>query len=386
LGGAGCPEVAEFAVAELAAALGVGPEAGRKYLGEVLEVRYRLPKLWCHLEEGKIPAWKACRVAQATMLLSAEAAKYVDDQVWWCVATTGPRQLDGILDAAIARHDPDRAEQLRLADQASLRFDVRLGDPTVATGGKVAVEGFLDLADARDVDAAVAQEAEELRRLGSEEPLDVRRARALGVLARRDLTLDLNPGESPDAKRVRPRQVIWHVHSTADLTDQQKASGLVRVEETSGFVTAAQFRTWCGPDTQLVIKPVIDLAEHIAVDRYEISDRLAEQSRLTRTRCAHPRCTRKARRCDCDHAVPHAKGGATCSCNLVPLCRFHHRLKTRGGWSYVILEPGLYLWRSRHGNRYLVTRNGTHDLTNAKPSTDGCRVNVGNVGAPPPDQ
>ena len=29
--------------------------------------------------------------------------------------------------------------------------------------------------------------------------------------------------------------------------------------------------------------------------------------------------------CDIDHAQPHAAGGVTCPCNLVPLCRRHHR-------------------------------------------------------------
>ena len=31
--------------------------------------------------------------------------------------------------------------------------------------------------------------------------------------------------------------------------------------------------------------------------------------------------------------LPYADGGPTCVCNLEPLCRIHHRLKTYGGWS-----------------------------------------------------
>ena len=37
--------------------------------------------------------------------------------------------------------------------------------------------------------------------------------------------------------------------------------------------------------------------------------------------------------CDHDHVVPHGDGGATCDCNIAPLCRRHHRLKTHAGWS-----------------------------------------------------
>ncbi len=53
--------------------------------------------------------------------------------------------------------------------------------------------GELDLADALDLDAAVAAGAQALKDLGSTDTLDVRRATAVGDLARRQLTLDLNP-------------------------------------------------------------------------------------------------------------------------------------------------------------------------------------------------
>src|SRR5690242_17547633 len=46
IAGEGAPLVAEFCVAELAAAIGKNTDAGRQYLGEAMEVRYRLPRLW----------------------------------------------------------------------------------------------------------------------------------------------------------------------------------------------------------------------------------------------------------------------------------------------------------------------------------------------------
>ena len=95
-----------------------------------------------------------------------------------------------------------------------------------------------------------------------------------------------------------------------------------------------------------------------------------------------PWCTRPARRlrpddhpCDRDHATPHAQGGATCTCQLAPLCRRHHRLKTHGGWTYTILEPGTYLWSSPHRYQYLRDHTGTLDVTGDHHSP-----------APPPDE
>jgi len=73
--------------------------------------------------------------------------------------------------------------------------------------------------------------------------------------------------------------------------------------------------------------------------------------------CVHPGCSRDAVQCDIDHAVPFAKGGRSCPCNLVPLCRAHHRLKTYGGWSLRLTRPdepytpGTIEFRSRLGQR-----------------------------------
>ena len=52
----GAPTVAEYAVAEFAAAIGLSTEAGKRYLGEALELRYRLPRLWQRVIGGDLPA------------------------------------------------------------------------------------------------------------------------------------------------------------------------------------------------------------------------------------------------------------------------------------------------------------------------------------------
>src|SRR4051812_22629463 len=57
LAGPGAPLVAEFAVAELAIALGVSTDAARSFLGEAMELRYRLPKLWSRGLQGRGGAW-----------------------------------------------------------------------------------------------------------------------------------------------------------------------------------------------------------------------------------------------------------------------------------------------------------------------------------------
>ena len=115
---------------------------------------------------------------------------------------------------------------------------------------------------------------------------------------------------------------------------------------------------------------MLDLDEHIDVEAYEIRGRLKEQTILTHPTCVFPWCTRPARAlepdehdADCDHRVPYARVKHSCSCNLAPLCRRHHRAKTHGGWTYTALERGSYVWTSPHGYQYLRDHRGTLDVS-----------------------
>lgn len=69
-------------------------------------------------------------------------------------------------------------------------------------------------------------------------------------------------------------------------------------------------------------------------------------------RCVFPGCRVPARRCDLDHTIAWADGGATTTCNLTPLCRHHHTLKHTSRWTYRRLDDGTHLWTSPHGRTY----------------------------------
>jgi hypothetical protein len=388
--GPGAPLVAEFSVTEFAAAIGLPTEAGKAYLGEAVEIRYRLRRIWSRVVKGDLPAWRARRIARETMVLSMEAAGYVDLHVAHVAHKVRPAQLDRLVEEAIGRFMPEEADRRRRQAADGRCFTIDTRQPSLA--GTSTVYGELDLADALELDAAVAAGAQALQDLGSADTLDVRRATAVGDLARRQLTLDLNPdtattvdgdgatgegtGEpAAGSKRAsrKPRQVVLYVH----LSDAAVApgAGLVgvfgRVENTRGPVHAEQIRSWCAhPDAQVTVKPVIDLNDHLDVEAYEIRGRLREQVLLTHPTCVFPWCTRPARGlepdqrdADCDHRIPYAQAQHSCSCNLAPLCRRHHRAKTHGGWTYVPLERGSYVWTSRHGYQYLRDEHGTLDVS-----------------------
>ncbi|ABL80868.1 HNH endonuclease signature motif containing protein [Nocardioides sp. JS614] len=332
IAGTGAPLVAEFCVADFAAAIGITTDAGRAYLGDAVEVCYRLPRLWAQVMGGRVPVWKARRIAAHTHSLSFEGAACVDRHLAPIAHRVSYAQIDRTVDAARALHDPAAAEQRR-REAAETRFcDV---DTTqVGLQGTMTVRGELDLADALDLDQALRHGAQQLADLGCTETLNVRRALAVGALARGDLTLGLDtqqpathtgteatadteaaPGPARPQRSRRGRGLMLYAH----LTDDAVRGLLATVENTRSEVLVGQVAGWCATATgPVTIRPVLDLHEHLQVPGYRPSPRLREQVLLTHPTCVFPHCTRPSRSCDLDHVIPWAEGGPTCSCNLVP--------------------------------------------------------------------
>ncbi len=75
---------------------------------------------------------------------------------------------------------------------------------------------------------------------------------------------------------------------------------------------------------------VLGVGSPIHVARHDPPPLLADLVRTSEPTCCFPGCRTRARDCDLDHRIPYREGGPTCSCNLGPLCRTHHRLKTVG--------------------------------------------------------
>ncbi len=254
LAGPGAPLVREFSVAEFAAAIGVGTETGKHYLGHALELRYRLPRLWARVMSGDLPAWKARRVAAETIsaALSPEAAGFVDGHVAPVAHKIRPAQLDRVVDEAIGRCMPETAEKRRRQAADGRHFTIEANQ--VSFTGTSLVSGELDLADALDLEDAIGGIAAQLADVGSTESLDVRRAVAAGERARRQLTLDLSldggaggfearGARTSTTGRSRSRTVL-HLHlSQAAVEGHDPNAQIGRVENTRTPVTAEQIRT-----------------------------------------------------------------------------------------------------------------------------------------------
>jgi hypothetical protein len=110
---------------------------------------------------------------------------------------------------------------------------------------------------------------------------------------------------------------------------------------------------------------VLGVGDPITTPRHDPPPRLARLVTAMEPTCVFPGCRLPAYRCDLDHRIPYRHpdpdhpgdrrgepnepgargGGATCSCNLQPLCRGHHRLKTAGALKVSVVdhatEPGV---------------------------------------------
>ncbi|WP_340538048.1 HNH endonuclease signature motif containing protein [Nocardioides sp. GXZ039] len=339
LAGRGAPVVEEFAAYDLAAALGLSSESGCAYLGEALELRQRLPRLWAAVTAGRLVVWKARKIARATIALPVEGAAYVDQRLAQAVTKISLVQIRRLVQEAILRFSPQDVKDDQ-PDRRRVIIDFHLTD----TDGNVPVDAVLAAPDAHALEQALRDGAKRLADSGCEDTLDARRSMALGDLARGDQALDLGRGTS----------VVVHLH--------QDSRDVGRCETTRSPVTVETIRQWVGSAAKVFLRPVIDLNDTVHVEAYEAPDRLRRQIELRDLTCVFPHCHKPASRCDLDHVCPHSRGGATCTCNLAPLCRRHHRAKTHGAWRYLVEHPGSYRWTVPSGTAYPRDHHGTTPL------------------------
>jgi 5-methylcytosine-specific restriction endonuclease McrA len=408
LGGKGTPLVAAGIAEPFAAALQVSTASGMRLMSDALDLAYRLPQLHAQVEDLSLPAWKARKVAQATALLSAEACAFVDTQLACRARGFGQPTIDRLTALAIAAFHPDLQAEKEAAAADDRHVDI--AHPTPADPQRTSlIRGTGDPLDFARLDELLSTVATALGKLGDTDPFRIRRSKALGVIADLDRFIDVmnraenldeqpdqtgpaptenQPGE-PTGKPKRPRRSAvpllrkpartrFYAHFSAEhLATAAAALGepvVIGQVDRLGPATMAMIRAWLdtpGATITPVIGPVIDLNRTDAVDAHDPPGWMRELVILRDRHCVFPWCACDARSCDLDHIEPYDEGpedgrappGQTRPDNLAPLCRPHHRRKTFDGWTYRRLPDGSYHWTDPHGHTYLVTKNGTTNLS-----------------------
>jgi hypothetical protein len=414
LGGEGTPLVAEFATSEFGTALGKGYVAARALIADALDLRHRLPLLWALLEANGVHGWQARKIAQATRVLSREAAAEVDRALAGYVEQLGWTRFGRLLDAAILTADPQLA-----AERTDRARDDRGVWATRADHGQRTIVARTDSATGTWFMSAVDRIAAILAADGDTDSVDLRRSKAMGWLAQPagaldllmrhqddptdqtepDLTepehdetfpepfgaepeaeadpssapgpgsggLDLTPPARFDAKKARPR-VVLHFH-LSDTTLRAATDGtctgvgMVRPEHSEDPISVDQLREFLsGTGCHISVQPVFDPADTAPIDAYEISHRMRRAVRYRDIAETFPYGSAMSVGMDLDHTIAYLSGGPpgqTRLGNLSPLSRHAHRAKSFKRWFVRQPAPGTYLWRSSLGRVYLVTNHGT---------------------------
>ncbi len=198
LGGEGCPEIAEFAVAEFAVVLGISPRVAADYLGQALALRHRFPFTWARVQAGEATPWKARQLAAACVRLPEDAARAVDQRVAQLLDSITPYRLDKIIRAAKIHADPDgaRAE----AEQKARERGVFIGRSDGHGNKSIYVKAPAGAVIRHD--ATIAAIADALKTFGDTRPVQHRRADAVGIIADARYTEEL----LTQARRPPPHQ------------------------------------------------------------------------------------------------------------------------------------------------------------------------------------
>ncbi len=356
----GIPGWSWSAAAPFAAAIGRSTLAGDALIRDALVLRHRLPRLWRRVVAAELETWRARRIAQLVLGAPDDVCDHLDRDLSTLAHRVGATTLATLLDEAMMRLHPEDRELDQV--QALDHRHVTLHDTSINHTGVADLSIRGDWKDLHDFDHTVAAIAARLADLDAAEgrpddSLDVRRSRAVGVLAdpaTAQALLDHAPTPAPR------KQALLVLHLAEDAV---VAGNPVARCQTSPMLVQ-QLRDWLGrTDTHVTVQPVLDLADHVHSDAYEARGRLRDHVDLLHPHCVFPWCTRPSRGCDTDHVVPHGQGGATCNDNLAPLCRRHHRLRTHAGWRHTRLDETTFLWSDPHGQQFLVDTTGTRDVT-----------------------
>lgn len=388
LGGDGTPEVADLPLVELAVARHESVQATRNALGDALDLRHRLPRVWSGVRELRCPLWVVRKVARMSRSLTREAVVLVDVALAAALDESPARILDlaeaKVIEADTAAHEQRlRRARRRRGVWVSRPRPGEQVDDQADTAGTAGVFARLERADAEAWEAAVADLAGLLAThsdagdVGDDLGLDHWRAEAFALLADPAAALDFlrraggGSGPSADvedalaATSSRPRAQVY-LHVACDAAGE--IGPVARVEQL-GPMLSTRLGALLGRH-DIILTPVIDLHHGRSVNAYEHPTDVRLRTELRTVVEPFPHSsgagfTRRGRPPDHDHTVaydPHGPPGQTGDHNDTPLRRHHHRAKTHAAYTVTQIGPDRWVWRTPHGLRRLVGAGGTRRL------------------------
>ncbi len=384
VGDGASPDLVRYLPDELATALTLTLRSANRLL-DIAGGLARLPRTTDALARGLIDYAKALVIIDELTGLDDVTAAAIEERIIADAPGMTTGQLRAALKRAVLQADPAAAGRRRKKAERDARVEVW----TECSGTAALAGRDLPPADVLAADKRIDSLARGLKEAGVDRTLDQLRARVYLAL--------LLGQPMPDSTASRgPAGLAGSVNLTMPLASWLGAAQAPGEIAGFGPVDAGTCRTlgtalaarpgsrWCLTLTDgagravghgcarraparsgwaLHIK-ITDLASPACPHRtglnirdpdgYRPSPRLRHLIEVRHRTCSFRGCRRAAQRCDVDHTIPHHLGGATCRCNLAPLCRRHHQAKQAQGWRLDQPVPGVLVWTLPHGRRYRV--------------------------------
>lgn len=292
-------------------------------------------------------------------------------------------QLRRDVERSLVRHDGVEAS-VRARAARERRCVSR---PRALGDGMASFWVLLPAVQAVRVDRVLDAAARAARATGDGRTLDQVRADELCALITGEADLDLDGTPAPGAVRpdaqdgaeavddadrasvtTRGRAPQTVVHVTVGLSTLIGLDDQPGDLEGYGPVDAVQARALAlgGVWRRLLTDPLSGTLLDVGRTRYRPPAALDEHVRLRDRYCTAPGCLVPAVRTDLDHTDPwdgdrgSGPPGSTSADNLGPGCRFHHRLKTEGGFTVRQLVPGQFDWGTPTGHVFRTRPGAEH--------------------------
>lgn len=180
VGADGTPEVSEFAAVELGVHLEMSTRSAELLLGDALDLRHRLPRVWNAVMTAQIEDWKARKIARATRVLTRQQAQEIDADLLEALEGLPFGRAMTVAEGEVVAADPTGHEKRR-ASEAHERV-VTIGRRSNGSGLRTLFARTTN-GDVARLDAMIEHVAHLLALGGNNDTAGGRRARALGVLA-----------------------------------------------------------------------------------------------------------------------------------------------------------------------------------------------------------
>ncbi len=332
----------EWGREEIAAALHNGFYAADELVTVGRAVRRSMPTLGRALADGEISYRHVAKIVDGLGKydLDDETLDRLSSDLVEDAKRCAPATLEKKVRAAAIAAAPDLAEAAAKATKKGRKVDLypgSAGDQTLAATGPAAEVQLIWTA----LDACATPRGSD-----DDRGIDARRFDTLVSWARDALADPSAPRRKGRPVQVNVTMSFGTAFALASRAAELHGYGPITPEVARELARDAKWRV-------LIVDAVTGALQGLGTESYTPTDRINDFITTRSQTCTHPDCNQPASKCDTDHAIPWPDG-PTCTCNLGPDCRRHHRCKHEGGWSVEQLPDGTRISTSPLGRTYVT--------------------------------